>query len=57
LKKQKQRFDSDLSAAIEKLCRGFVVDRRFYNDQAGGIGGGADIVDFEMLQICSVILA
>ncbi len=38
----KQRFDSNLSAAIEKSCCRAVVYRCCCNDQAGCIAGGAD---------------
>ena len=31
----------DLGAAVEKLCRGLVVDAVFYNDQARSVAGGA----------------
>jgi len=53
----KRRIGSDLSAAIKKSCRRAVVDRCFYNDHAGGIGGGADIADFGVLYIFTEILA
>jgi hypothetical protein len=38
----KRRIGTKLSTAIEKLCRMLLVDAGFYNDHAGGIGGGAD---------------
>jgi hypothetical protein len=38
----KQRVETKLSTAVEKLCRRLFVDAGFYNDHAGGIGGGAD---------------
>jgi len=53
----KQRFDSDLSATIKKSCRGLLVDTCCCNDQAGCIGGGADIADFGVLYICTATLA
>jgi hypothetical protein len=53
----KRRIGSDLSAAIKKSCRRAVVDRCFYNEKAGGIDGGADIVDFGVLYIFSETLA
>ncbi|MGB2865152.1 MAG: hypothetical protein WBC05_17620 [Sedimentisphaerales bacterium] len=53
----KQRFDSDLSAAIKKSCRRAVVDTRCCNDQSMCIGGGADIADFGVLHICTATLA
>jgi hypothetical protein len=53
----KQRFGSDLGAAVKKsYCRA-VVDTCFCNDQAVCIAGGADIGDFGVLDICSAILA
>ena len=53
----KQRFDSDLGAAIKKLCRGLLVDTCSCNDQAGCIAGGADIIDFGVLHIYIATLA
>lgn len=54
--RMKQRFDSDLSAAIEDLCRGLLVDTGCCNDKPVCIGGSADITDFGVLQICTAIL-
>jgi hypothetical protein len=45
----KQRIGSDLSAAVEKSCRGLLVDTCFCDDQAGCVAGGADIGDFRLL--------
>jgi len=53
----KRRFDSDLSAAIKKSCRGLLVDTGSCNDQAGCIGGSADIADFRVLHIYTATLA
>jgi len=49
----KQRFDSDLSAAIEDLCRRAVADTGCCNDKPVCIGGSADIADFGVMQICT----
>ena len=54
--RMKQRFDSDLSAAIENLCRGLLVDTGCCNDKPVRIGGSADISDFRILQICTAAL-
>ena len=53
----KQRIDSDLGAAIEKSCRGLLVDTGSCNDKSVCIDGGADIADFGVLQICAATLA
>ena len=52
----KQRYDPDLSAAIEKSCKGFLVNTIFCNDQAMCIAEGANFADFRLLQICHIIL-
>jgi hypothetical protein len=52
----KRRNGRDSGPAIEKLCRRVLVDRGCRNDQAMGIGGGADI-DFWASQIGTEILA
>jgi len=51
-----QRFDSDLSAAIEDLCRGLLVDTGCCNDKPVCICRSADIADFGVLQICTAAL-
>jgi len=53
----KRRIGSDLSAAIEKSCRGLLVDRCFCNEKAGCIAGGAGIAGFGLLHICIATLA
>ena len=50
-------LDSDSGAAIEKLCRGAVVDKCSRNDKAACIGGGADFVDREVLDACPAVPA
>ncbi len=47
----KRRIDSDLSAAIEKSCRGFLDDTYCCHEKTGRIGRGADIADFGVLRI------
>jgi hypothetical protein len=39
------------------LCLVFVVDRSIYNNQAGRIAGGADILSFGVMHICAVVPA
>jgi hypothetical protein len=53
----KQRFDSDLGAAIKNSCRRTVVDTCSFNNQPVRIGGDADVVDLGVLHICPAILA
>ena len=53
----KQRFDSDLGTAIEKSCRGLLVDAGSCNDKSVCVGGGADIAGFGVLYVCIATLA
>ena len=53
----KQRFDPDLSTAIEKSCKGFLFKTMFCNDQAMCIAEGANFADFGLLQICHTTLS
>ena len=48
----KRRIDSDLSAAIEKSCRGLLDDTYCCHEKPGRIGRGADIADVGVLYIC-----
>jgi hypothetical protein len=54
---RKVKIDSDLSAAIKKLCRRTVVDTCCCNDQAWCIGIDGSIADYGVLHICTATLA